>query len=533
MDQDEDIEEMSDDGLEHLPLSKQILVGLGVVETMLVPIHLLKESSTALKESFLEVQKKVVEVSSTGGGGSPEERITSLEKVVKGVVGILVDHQPIQQQTATCLASLETGLETLYACLKSELHRGVAVDRLIHSLRCHKVRDDKRMDEIQALLDGVTRSQATMVKDITDRFYAVSLDIGKVANKENQTRTRVMEWDIQIPLGFKDLGQKSDVLWAQVNALKGARAPSTPVVWGPGPPPPPALGGGAVPAWAQPGWGVPSGAGPLAAGSLAAGPTAAGPSAAGPSTASPYVRPEVQDLLKTMRMTVADAADKPGMLEDLEAFVANLAVPIPPKEVSKGGTSRIPHPVKFSGMDSTVDVEDAIYIFSSFLAATGVPEDQWGTMGLHMLSGTAQSQYLLLAKSIAPAQPTWAQFTGVLQQFAQPNKRLAALKALRALKQLTTVAAYIQQFRLLVAKAGQPPLSDSELTLYFWGGLSEKARSTSPTDPQGVFWRDPEALITHVSNIELSASMSSGLKTFITPALTPHARLKAAVVTPV
>jgi uncharacterized membrane protein YgcG len=220
---------------------------------------------------------------------------------------------------------------------------------------------------------------------------------------------------------------------------------------------------------------------------------------------------------KAVSVLGAEAAGK-YTVQDLQAMGAAMMTP----EVSKGGGFRVPQPAKYSGEDTKVDVDDIMFTFATYLTDIDVPKPKWASVAMHLLTGAAQQQYVTYAQSILPATPTWEQFLQVMHQFAKPNKRFTALQALMSMKQQRTVHGYVQEFRQLLAKIGDPAPSATEQIIHFWRGLSEAAKQTSRVDPQGVFWTDPEALLAHVCNVELSANMTSAHKQAYQAFHTPH-----------
>jgi hypothetical protein len=202
--------------------------------------------------------------------------------------------------------------------------------------------------------------------------------------------------------------------------------------------------------------------------------------------------------------------------------VAEVAIP----EVStKSGGYRVPPPGKFSGEDPKVDVDDMLFIYYTYLTELGVPRGKWSTVAMNLLTGRALTQYTDFAKALHPALPTWEQFTGVMAQFAPPNKRITAIQSLMNIKQTSSVLAYVQKFKSLLSQSGDPP-SKTEQVVYLWSGLSEAAKQTSRTDLNGLFWKDPETLMTHLCNVELSASLMKPKHTLPFPVNTNPRHLK-------
>jgi uncharacterized membrane protein YgcG len=243
----------------------------------------------------------------------------------------------------------------------------------------------------------------------------------------------------------------------------------------------------------------------------------------GPPTAEAMQPPAPKhagDLGAAFNKAVAVLGEAAGKytVQDLQAMGAAMMTP----EVSKGGGFRVPQPAKYSGEDPKVDVDDIMFTFATYLSDTDTPKPKWASVAMHLLTGAAQQQYVTYAQSITPAIPTWEQFLQVMHQFAKPNKRFSALQALMTVKQQSTVHVYVQQFRLLLSRIGDPAPSATEQVIHFWRGLSEAAKQTSRVDPQGVFWTDPEALISHACNVELSANMTIAHKQAFQSFHAPH-----------
>jgi hypothetical protein len=229
-----------------------------------------------------------------------------------------------------------------------------------------------------------------------------------------------------------------------------------------------------------------------------------------PAAAAPmqvYAPQQPEDRGAAVARAVAALGPEPAAkytYGDLLAMGTAMGTP----EVSKGGGIRVPQPAKYSGEEAKVDVDDVMFTFSTYLTDTDVPKHKWASVAMHLLTGAAQQQYVTFAQSIMPATPTWEQFLQVMHQFAKPNKRFTALQSLMTLKQMQTVHRYVQDFKHLLARIGDPAPSATEQVIHFWRGLSEAAKQTSRVDPQGVFWTDPEALMTHACNVELSSNMT-------------------------
>jgi hypothetical protein len=218
--------------------------------------------------------------------------------------------------------------------------------------------------------------------------------------------------------------------------------------------------------------------------------------------------------------------------KEIEQSAQNMLKDWPMAEVArsevstKSGGYRVPPPGKFSGEDPKVDVDDMMFIYHTYLNELGVPKEKWSTVAMNLLQGRALTQYTEFAKALHPVLPTWKQFTGVMAQFALPNKRITAIQALMSIKQTSSVLAYVQKFKSLLSQSGDPP-SKTEQVVYLWSGLNEAAKQTSRTDVNGLFWTDPDALMTHLCNVELSAALTKPKYTLPTPVVTNSRYIKA------
>jgi hypothetical protein len=257
-----------------------------------------------------------------------------------------------------------------------------------------------------------------------------------------------------------------------------------------------------------------------------------GPDKVPTPTADPNKDQQLEAAIEKLKATLPPLVLQNMTYGQIVESAQNMVKDWPLAEVSKpsSGGYRVPTPGKYSGEDPKVDVDDQMFIYHTYLTATDVPKARWATVAMQLLIGTAQTQYTTFARSISPATPTWEQFLQVMAQFAPPNKRYTAMQNIMHLKQTSTVQSYVQKFRTLLSQIGDPVPSKTEQVLYLWQGLSASAKLTSPTDSTGLFWVEPEALMTHACNIEMSANMVRGKDTLHTSVFPPRT-LKAARVT--
>jgi hypothetical protein len=75
------------------------------------------------------------------------------------------------------------------------------------------------------------------------------------------------------------------------------------------------------------------------------------------------------------------------------------------------------------------------------------------------------------------------------QAFAQPDRQLAARKALLEIKQIGSVQDYVRHIRMLITRAGHPASSDHDLLLLFYKGLNHNIQHECKINPMtGKFW---------------------------------------------
>jgi len=133
-------------------------------------------------------------------------------------------------------------------------------------------------------------------------------------------------------------------------------------------------------------------------------------------------------------------------------------------------------------------------------------------VAMPLLTGTALRVYTAFAQPMQSSgvTPTWEQFRQVLQSaFVKHDKCMAARRDLYALKQTKSVAEFHQQFRLLVARAGNPAPTDTDLLMMFWNGLLPETQAGSRVDPlTGTFWTSFASLSKHALAVEMSRAVS-------------------------
>lgn len=174
-------------------------------------------------------------------------------------------------------------------------------------------------------------------------------------------------------------------------------------------------------------------------------------------------------------------------------------------------TARVPQPQKYSG-EGQEAVEDVIFAFENYLTGSKVPKSSWPVHAMPLLTGKALQAYIAYAQPVQAAgnAVTWEEFVGVLQTFARPDRQLAARSQLFKSKQGGSVQEYLQNFKILVSKCGNPPPTDKDLMLAYWEGLKPNVKADSQVDPKtGRFWVSFEDLSKHTLAVELSRKIAS------------------------
>ena len=172
---------------------------------------------------------------------------------------------------------------------------------------------------------------------------------------------------------------------------------------------------------------------------------------------------------------------------------------------------RMPQPQKFSGDNSTEDLDEALFAFENYLRGTNTHPSQWSVVAMPLLTGSALRAYTNMAQpmSVSGITPTWEEFKEVLQPFARLDKRITARQSLYSIKQTKSVSEYHQRFTLLVSRAGAPTPTEQDLLMLYWNGLSDDAKRSSKLDPlTSLFWTSFSALTKHTLNIALSNAVS-------------------------
>jgi hypothetical protein len=147
-----------------------------------------------------------------------------------------------------------------------------------------------------------------------------------------------------------------------------------------------------------------------------------------------------------------------------------------------------------------------------------VPGGKWQPLGAlacpcHAFAqGKALTAYIAFAQPLQKqgSTPTWSQFTGVMRSaFVTHDRQLEARNTLFTTTQTGTVTAFLQQFRVLIARAGDPPPCDKHLLLIYWNGLKQSVQNASRIDPtSGAFWTSFEDLARHTVTVSRQQDIS-------------------------
>ena len=164
-------------------------------------------------------------------------------------------------------------------------------------------------------------------------------------------------------------------------------------------------------------------------------------------------------------------------------------------QASDHSNMRVPQPAKFSGESANDNVEDIIFSFENYLMGNKVQRGQWPTFGMQLLSGKALSSWIAFAQPLTKkgTPPTWTQFVQVLTaNFATPDRQLTARQQLFfATSQTGSVAQYLQQFRILISRAGDPPPTDKDLIVLYFKGLKQSIQDTEKSETEESRDREP------------------------------------------
>ena len=178
----------------------------------------------------------------------------------------------------------------------------------------------------------------------------------------------------------------------------------------------------------------------------------------------------------------------------------------------------VPLPTKYSGSLSE-DLDTSMFAFETYLEGNNIPRDMWPKHAMQLLTGKALEAYMAVALPMQKEgqHPTWDKFKGTLySSFVTHDKMMEARAALLTCTQSHSVPAYLQQFRMLIAKAGQPQPTDKDLLLLYWKGLKQEVREAAKLNPKtGAFWETFEELAQHTSVLARQHTLSL-------PHLHPH-----------
>jgi len=180
-----------------------------------------------------------------------------------------------------------------------------------------------------------------------------------------------------------------------------------------------------------------------------------------------------------------------------------------PAQPRVSSSMRMPQPEMFSGKAGQM-IEDYLFSFENYFRGSRVPEDQWPTYVMPLLSDKAMRAWISVAQPMRARgqEPTWTEFCdAMLKSFAHPDRQMHARKQLHTAqqKQLSGTE-YVRLFRTLLARIGDPAPTTDDLILFFWQGLSPALQSQCKLDPRtGAFWVDFEALAAHVILVDNQA----------------------------
>ena len=173
----------------------------------------------------------------------------------------------------------------------------------------------------------------------------------------------------------------------------------------------------------------------------------------------------------------------------------------------------VPLPSKYSGNNSE-DLDTTIFSFETYLEGNHVPREDWPKHAMQLLTGKASEAYMAMALPMQQQgnHPTWDDFRGILYEtFVTHDKMLEARAALMTCHQTHSLPSYLQQFRMLLSKAGQPRPTDKDLLLLYWKGLKPEVREAAKINPKtGAFWDTFDDLALHTTILARQHTLSMG-----------------------
>lgn len=182
--------------------------------------------------------------------------------------------------------------------------------------------------------------------------------------------------------------------------------------------------------------------------------------------------------------------------------------PVPPRQFaavsgSQSFAKHMPKPKEYSG---STDVDEALFVFHSYLSATGADESAWPVIATPLLTGDAAKAWMATAMPLQQKgiSPTWHDFCKSLRDaFAIPNKDLQARFQLRRVKQMDrSITEYVRRVRTLINSIKDKPSQHDQAVALFDGLNPVLQKQVSLNRQTNQFWASFDELADYLLSLE-------------------------------
>jgi hypothetical protein len=233
----------------------------------------------------------------------------------------------------------------------------------------------------------------------------------------------------------------------------------------------------------------------------------------------------------------ANASNKRSRSEDPGAV--SLLDPMPDR---LGKSSRMAMPGRFTGGSSDI-IEDWLFSVENYFEGSNTEPRQKARVGMALLGGEALNLWRSYAMPLhnRGLDCSWEEFRNcLLEIYRNSDKQLESRRALWNLRQVSRVADFVKDLKILVRKAGSPSPTEVDLTNLLYRGLKPDIKAKCEMDPRTTkFWDSFDKLAEYAISLDLAGANGTNGQVARTDRSRPltkwterNAKLKAAHVSP-